>query len=180
MLLLPEQTDGAKACLPGSLAELCCHGDGDVVAVGVHLPRKIRPAPEHYASTRAAALLLMDINIYTVGRIFPRRRRAGGPWWAEAWADEVVCVRLFVAVCSCVDAQVHLSAPFLISHTGILMLYFHVTYKWGLLLCITCIEISLPSPAVPQVWVLHLCCGAPDNSVCSQASFSALAICWLN
>lgn len=37
MLLWSQQTDGAQV-LHGSLAELCCHGDRDIVAVGVHLP----------------------------------------------------------------------------------------------------------------------------------------------
>ena len=39
-------------------------------------PSKIRPVAEHYASTRAAYLLLMDINIDVVWKIFSRRRGA--------------------------------------------------------------------------------------------------------
>lgn len=79
---------GAKSCLT-QVTELGCHGNRDVAAVGVHLLSKIRPA-EHYASTCAASLLLMDINIYMAGRCFH-----GALWWAQTWwrADGVACVK---------------------------------------------------------------------------------------
>lgn len=55
---------------PGTLAELCCHGDGDVVAVGVHLLGENKTSAEHCASPHTASLLLMDMNIYLVRRHF--------------------------------------------------------------------------------------------------------------
>lgn len=56
-------------------------------------PSKNRTSTKHYASTRAASLLLMDINIYAVWKIFSQWSRVGGLWRAHTWADEVVCLR---------------------------------------------------------------------------------------
>lgn len=78
-------------------------------------PAKNKTSAEHYASTRAASLLLMDINIYMVWKIFSRRRGVGGLWWAETWADEVVCVR-HLWLCAHVWMHKCISQHTLISH----------------------------------------------------------------
>lgn len=57
---------------PGSLAELCCHGDRDV-AVGSAFFCENKTSAENCASTHTASLLLMDMNIYLVGRYFHGR-----------------------------------------------------------------------------------------------------------
>lgn len=54
---------------PGSLAELCCHSNRDVAA-RVHPPAENKTSTENCVSTRTASLLLMDMNIYLVGRYF--------------------------------------------------------------------------------------------------------------
>lgn len=78
MPLLSEQTDGAKSCLARLLNSVVMATETSWRLECISYENKT--STEHYASTRAASLLLMDINIYMVCRIFSRWRGTGGLW----------------------------------------------------------------------------------------------------
>lgn len=101
-LLLSEQSDGAKSCLARLLNSVVMATETSWQLECISFENKT--STKHYASTRAASLLLMDINIYMVWKIFSQWRRVGGLWRAETWTDEVVCVR---HLCLCAHVWMH-------------------------------------------------------------------------
>lgn len=163
MLLLSEQSDGAKSCLAHSLNSVVMVTETSWQLECISLENKT--SAKHYASTRAASLLLMDINIYMVWKIFSWRRRAGGLWRAETWADQVVCVKHLWL--SCVDAQVHLAVPFNLTYENN-----NVGFKWTQEQSFTELNIhmqfSISSPAILQICIINLWCGDGYSSMFSR------------
>lgn len=116
-----------------------------------------KTSTQHYASTRTASLLLMDINIYTVWKIFSRWRRASGLW--RALSD--ICV----GVPMCGGASALLSAILYKNNDAG---FYNMQIKHSL--CLTYIWIS---SVVLRIWTVNLCCRAV---VMKRSQYSLTAV----